>query len=309
MALLCIREESGFKSLGIGLHWFLDAVRVRIVNCSNELTGDGTVTEKVDSIPLKYTVKIDVGDVWKEVKWQVPETVIEGIDWDAVKRACTPQELLKIKKAKPPAFGTLPYAHRFSSSLPATSVPLGFQLRTSELYAAGHVNIEFNGVFTTRPLPKGFYVGEYLGKVVPISRVTAHRTPYFINIQSHDTHDSNGDKIPDCFRDSRPVCVLFAEDEATSSFIKYVNTPTLWPGLFPASKIGRLEPHRPGLVNCEFVQIQRRIYLVTSKKVPPGKELLAHQGDACLLPQTRNRVLRSEMKRRGGCLDDDGEGE
>ena len=305
MTLLCIRDENGFRSLGVGLHWFLGAVRVRLIECDSKLVGNGLISEKVESIPEKYTVKIDEDEIWKDVKWQRPGVSVTHIEWENVKSLCTPEKLVKIKKAKPPSFGTLQYIHRFSSPLPATNLPPGFELRTSELFHVGHVSVAFNGVFSVHPLPKGYYIGEYLGKVVPTTRVGGQRTPYSIDIQTQDTHDCNGEKIPDCFRENKSACVLLAEQNNNSSFIRFVNTPTLWSGLFPSSQMGRLEPHRSGLQNAKFIQIQRRLYLVTTKKIPPGKEILAHRGDACILPQTRDRVLRAEMKRRGISTNDE----
>eukprot|EP01060_Flectonema_neradi_P004551 TRINITY_DN12956_c0_g1_i1.p1 TRINITY_DN12956_c0_g1~~TRINITY_DN12956_c0_g1_i1.p1 ORF type:complete len:316 (+),score=51.21 TRINITY_DN12956_c0_g1_i1:50-997(+) len=295
MALLCIRDREGFQSLGIGHLWTNDVVRCRIVECV--VGEDGIVTDKIESIPAQHTVVIDDDEVWKSDSSNTPGTQVVEIDWEAISKVCSPERLSRITPFRAPEYGTLEYVMMFESPLPATNIPPFLEVRRSELHTAGHVTEAFKGLFTNEELPKGFYVGEYSGEIVPTSFAEKHvDNKYLFGVNDHDTHSENGHRLPD--PDERKLVHLInAEDETKSSFVRYVNSPTMWYGAFPCSEIGIMYAHRPGVDNSMFIQIKRRVFLVTTKRIPPGKEILAQYGPDYILPENHERILRVERKR------------
>ena len=294
MALLCVRDMTGFKSLGIGSHWHNGVVRCRIVECVEG--NNGTVTDRIESLPEVFTVVIDRDMVWKETLSNTPGTQVVEIDWKAIGKICSPERLSRVTCSYL-EYGTLKYIRMFPSPFPATNIPPFLEVRKSELHTAGHVTEQFKGLFSTVELPKGFFVGEYCGDIVPCSYAEVHvDNKYLFGVSEEDTHSDEGQKLSDV-GERKLIHLINAEDVTKSSFLRYVNSPTMWYGVFPCSEIGRMCAHRPGVVNALFIQVQQRIFLTTTKKVPPGKEILALYGPDYDLPENQERILRIEKKR------------
>ncbi|KAJ9467115.1 hypothetical protein DIPPA_06406 [Diplonema papillatum] len=189
--------------------------------------------------------------------------------------------------------GTLEHLWRASSPLPMYRYNRAlYELKLSELCLHGHVRNEtFNGLFAVKQLPPDWYVGEYLGKLLTVDESEQSESMYKMAVFRNPSHHPSGEKISKGGNSrvdyDEIVWVLDAAEAHAdvSSFVRFVNAPTLWKGRFQKGEVGPLTDERPGFENCEFVQIGKRVHLRTTRTVPAGKELLVRYGHSYELPE------------------------
>eukprot|EP00754_Rhynchopus_humris_P002536 Rhum_TRINITY_DN11408_c0_g1::Rhum_TRINITY_DN11408_c0_g1_i1::g.44525::m.44525 len=261
-------------AVGIVLNKFRGFVRLRLLERKPDDDGDAThayvMALPVDCFPVcecsNARVRVSAEHLGKEPEIERTDVVIHIPCKAFVARNRTTAAPL-------PAPGTLARVHRASSPTPASRCPAPFVLQESELCAApvGVACLAPGtlGVFATEDLPKEYYAGELLGEtgwnvetfedaghrnVWPVSRKPTHSIDTGLRLR----HLKKSEKIAD---------YIDSQDPETSSFLRYVNAAL--PGVL-VSKAGAT-----GFGNCEFVQMQERVYLRTTAKVAAGKELLA----------------------------------
>eukprot|EP00754_Rhynchopus_humris_P002538 Rhum_TRINITY_DN11408_c0_g2::Rhum_TRINITY_DN11408_c0_g2_i1::g.44527::m.44527 len=262
--------------IGIVLNKFKGFVRLRLLERMQGANDDDSDSHAyvmalpVDCFPVhecsKAGVHVSEEDMGEEPDIERTDAVIQ-----------IPSEAMQVAffiarnrttSTRVPAPGTLERVFQASSPTPATRCPAPFVLKESELCALG-LEQGTLGVFATVDLPKGYYAGELLGEtgwnvetfedaghrnVWPVSRKPTHSIDTGLRLR----HLKKSEKIAD---------YIDSQDPETSSFLRYVNAAL--PGVL-VSKAGAT-----GFGNCEFVQMQERVYLRTTAKVAAGKELLA----------------------------------
>ena len=263
-------------AVGIVLNKFKGFVRLRLLERKPDANDDASDTHAyvmalpVDCFPVHECSKADVHvseeDMGDEPDIERTDAVIQ-VPSEA-KEVAFFVARNRTTSARLPAPGTLERVFQASSPTPASRCPAPFVLKESELCEAGLASGTL-GVFATQDLPKGYYAGELLGEtgwnvetfedaghrhVWPVSRKPTHCIDTGVRLR----HLSKKEKLSD---------YIDSQDPDTSSFLRFVNAAL--PGVL-VSKVGAT-----GYGNCDFVQMQERVYLRTTAKVPAGKELLA----------------------------------
>eukprot|EP01059_Diplonema_ambulator_P001667 TRINITY_DN11411_c0_g1_i1.p1 TRINITY_DN11411_c0_g1~~TRINITY_DN11411_c0_g1_i1.p1 ORF type:complete len:392 (+),score=104.36 TRINITY_DN11411_c0_g1_i1:176-1351(+) len=257
--VVCIREEKdgGCKGIGVDVNRFMGMVRVRLVDRKHNKCEDlmQTVGDTVLTVPENWVLKIgEVAEVRDPFE----------VDWELVEIALS--TALERQTVKPPIRGTIQHVHRCSSPLPQSEFERTlYQLRPSEVPG------KFQGLYPVNPLPANYYIGEFLGDTVPLDEYS--QKEHVLQVFQKPTHNDDGMPIK-YKRDLPPLHYIDGTNKRASSFVSLVNQALLWPKRFKTSAIGQLRTTRAGVANCEFVQVQDRLYLRTTKEVPPEKELL-----------------------------------
>ena len=121
-------------------------------------------------------------------------------------------------------------------------MPEGFELKKST-----HLKkFKVNGLHTQHALPSGYVIGEYKG----VRR----------SVRAADEKRSAREYMMDV-RGPNGVYVIDAGNQKNSSFIRYSNAA-----------------NNDSKQNARFVQRQYRIYLVTTRPIPAGREILTWYG-------------------------------
>ena len=255
--------------VGIVLNVFEGFVRLRLLERKPDNDGDDThayvMALPVDCFPVRECseagVKVSADDMGDE-----PDIERTGVVVHIPSKARDAARNRTPRRAPVPVPGTLTRVFRASSPTPASRCPTPFVLKESELCAVGLAPGTL-GVFATEDLPKGYYVGELLGEtgwnvatfedaahrhVWPVSRIPTYSLTTGLRTRRRN------EEITD---------YIDSQDPDTSSFLRYVNAA------LPPARVSRVGD--AGYGNCEFVQMQERVYLRTTTKVKAGKELLA----------------------------------
>eukprot|EP01064_Diplonema_japonicum_P036812 TRINITY_DN8428_c0_g1_i1.p1 TRINITY_DN8428_c0_g1~~TRINITY_DN8428_c0_g1_i1.p1 ORF type:complete len:395 (+),score=57.85 TRINITY_DN8428_c0_g1_i1:43-1185(+) len=256
--VVCVRNVVGGNCLAIGvnINEFMGLVRVRLVDAVQEKCEDlmQTVGHTVETFPESWIVRIGtVDNVWSPFE----------VDWEMVEIALAKRLSRQTKELPEP--GTIQHVHRYSSCLPSTNFDrTRFQIKRSETGSS-------DGLFPTKLLPSGYYIGEFLGIRKGLDEYNG-KSKNILKLFQRPTHTDFG--ITTTKKRSPGKCYVDGTSKKTSSFLRHVNQARLWPSRFKTRKVGALTSTRPGVANCEYIQIQDRLYLRTTKPVPPEKELL-----------------------------------
>jgi hypothetical protein len=123
-----------------------------------------------------------------------------------------------------------------------------------------------SGLFCAKLIPEGAYIGEYLGEV--ISDQEAERrldNKYMFDVMPEEPGDGGGasrSSSPGSKRKRADVLhVIDAQNPATSSFVRYINTDL-----------------DAGKNNATFRQERLGIFLVARQRIPAHTEITAHYG-------------------------------
>jgi hypothetical protein len=122
-------------------------------------------------------------------------------------------------------------------------------VRVKESEYLKKLNLTGNGLYAERVFNKGDVIMEYLGKIISdkaAEAMTVHRK-YLFDVKK-------GKKV---------IHVIDANNNLVASAIKFVNTVQDW---YDQAR------------NSHFVQWNKKIYLVASKRITKGKEFLAYYG-------------------------------
>ena len=311
--ILLVRKDGEETMLGIGLELneYNGFIKVRYLESDEDvaakkseeetrITNYMCATLRVECIPSFWCVKVGTFQnslIGEAFDIEMPEDTIE-VAWDAIERALS-RNIVTRKYPKP---GTLEYVMCASSPRPSDNFDRSlFEIRPSELCGdKGHVTDTFVGLFAKVDLKEGYYVGEYLGERFE-DLVGREESRYLFAVFDKPTHTEQGrPKLVSAANKGSIVQYVDASDSETSSFIRFVNAPTIDVDCLSAedaltlrTDLSHLLLDRPGWANSTFVQIEDRIFLVTSCPIPAGKEILASYGDAFPIPADKRKIMRS----------------
>eukprot|EP01061_Rhynchopus_euleeides_P046010 TRINITY_DN8561_c0_g1_i1.p1 TRINITY_DN8561_c0_g1~~TRINITY_DN8561_c0_g1_i1.p1 ORF type:complete len:440 (+),score=181.78 TRINITY_DN8561_c0_g1_i1:54-1322(+) len=311
--ILLVREDGGDKMLGIGLELneYQGFTKLRLLENDEDTemevgptqsgeTANMRATLRVECVPSFWCVRVgyfDLDVVGEAFDIEVPEEIFE-IEWSAVERAMN-RNLTRVRLPQP---GTLEYVLRSSSSRPSDNYDRElFEVKTSELCTKGHVTDTFVGLFAKQPLRESYCIGEYLGE--RFRELTGREeSRYLFAVYEKPTHMDNG--RPRTISGKNDVLeYIDASDPETSSFLRFVNAPTVDEELLTPEEsetlrldASHLLTDRPGWANASFVQIEDRIFLMTTAPVPAGKEVLASYGAAFPLPMNKVKIMRASRE-------------
>lgn len=140
---------------------------------------------------------------------------------------------------------------------PCGSVPDYLVVKPSEYLIGLGVKQRVQGLYTTKQLPRGYVIQEYVGVIM--TEEEADRMP-----QSAKDYQV----AVSCDPPSNEVKhVIDMSTAASSSAARYANQANVWRDQ-----------------NAMMQQIQGRVFLVARKTIPKGAEILTHYGDTYCMP-------------------------